>query len=163
MSVHHPHARDPETYKEAVYGSILVTALLAALRHEHVAIHALTITLIGTMVVFWLAHVWSSIVAERLRGRTRLTPSAVAELARGEWPMLEVAVVPVAALVVGWLGIVSDHRAINVALALAVIQLAAWGFAVGRQIHGRTWSAVAFGVVDGLLGLAIVLLEVAVH
>jgi hypothetical protein len=77
--------------------------------------------------------------------------------------MLEVALVPVAALVVGWLGIVSDHRAINVALALAVIQLAAWGFAVGRQIHGRSWSAVAFGVVDGLLGLAIVLLEVLVH
>lgn len=163
MSVHRPHRRDPETYREAVYGSILVTALIAALRHEHAPIHALTITLVGTMVVFWLAHVWSSIVAERLRGASRLSVGQVRELATEEWPMLEVAFVPVVALVVGWLGFVSDDRAVNVALGLAVIQLAAWGFAVGRQIYGRALPAILFGIVDGLLGLAIVALEIAVH
>lgn len=77
--------------------------------------------------------------------------------------MLEVAFVPVVALVVGWLGFVSDDRAVNVALGLAVIQLAAWGFAVGRQIYGRALPAILFGIVDGLLGLAIVGLEIAVH
>jgi dolichyl-phosphate-mannose--protein O-mannosyl transferase len=142
VSVHRPHRRDPESYKEAVYGSILVTALIAALRHEHVPVRVLTITLVGTMLVFWLAHVWSSIVAERLRGAARLSVRQVRDLATEEWPMLEVAFVPVVALVVGWLGFVSDER---------------------RQIYGRTLPAILFGIVDGLLGLAIVALEVAVH
>lgn len=162
MSVRRPHARDPETYKEAVYGSILVTALIAALRHEDVPIRELTLTLIGTMAVFWIAHVWSSIVAARLRAGSHVSWREVRRLGAEEWPMLEVAAIPVAALVVGWIGFVSDERAVNVALALGVIQLAAWGFAVGRQIYGRTVPALLFGLVDGLLGLAIVVLEVAV-
>lgn len=77
--------------------------------------------------------------------------------------MLEVAAIPVAALLVGWLGFVGDDRAVSVALALGVIQLAAWGFAVGWQIYRRAVPALLFGLVDGLLGLAIVALEIAVH
>jgi hypothetical protein len=83
-------------------------------------------------------------------------------VAREETPMLAAAVAPLVVLAAGALGLIDRLQALDVALAVAVIQLFLWGVAVGRAI-GRAWGmALVVGFVDLLLGLAIVALKVYV-
>jgi hypothetical protein len=151
-----------DTYRSAVYGSVLVTALVAALRDE-ISIRDLTLTVAATIAVFWIAHLWSSVVAERVEHGDRFSFSTLRELVREELPMIEVAVAPVAALAFGWAGGYSRDTAVDLALAFGVLQLLGWGFRVGRRIYGGRWMAYVTGLLDGALGFAIVALEVAVH
>jgi hypothetical protein len=49
-------------YAAAVYGSGLVTALVGAAFEAHLDARTMTLTLLTTSLVFWLAHVWSEVM-----------------------------------------------------------------------------------------------------
>ena len=71
-------------FAAAVYGSILAAAVVASLDVGDVAAPAMTVSLGGTMVVFWLAHVWADAVADRMRdARARTSGAGCAPLRRG--------------------------------------------------------------------------------
>ena len=60
---------DPaDIYAAAVYGSILAAAFTTVFRQEHAAPQAVAISVLGTMAVFWIAHVWSAVLGERIHG-----------------------------------------------------------------------------------------------
>jgi hypothetical protein len=76
--------------------------------------------------------------------------------------MLLAALPPVVALAVAPLGWATTDQALNLALAVAVVQLFLWGLAVGLAV-GRGWAmAIGVGLVDLALGLLIVGLKLAV-
>lgn len=54
-----PPPRREVDYGAAVYGSVLVAALVAAEFESDVEARAMTLMLLATTIVFWLAHVWS--------------------------------------------------------------------------------------------------------
>src|SRR5690349_19816108 len=86
---------DPgEFYAAAIYGSILAVAFITIFRQEHAAPQAVAVSVLGTMVVFFIAHVWSSVLGWRLHHRERVTFTRVQRIARGEWPLLEAGAVP---------------------------------------------------------------------
>ncbi len=144
----------------AIYGSMLVTVLLAAQSGADVAVARVGLYVVLGIFAFWLTHIWATLVGMRLDGPT--TRPIVVEAAREESPMLGAAVAPLIALGLGVAGILTPLEASNLALAVAVVQLFLWGVAVGRAV-GRTWSsALVVGLVDLGLGLAIVALKVFV-
>ena len=49
----------------------------------------------------------------------------------------------------------SGKTAENLALAVCIVQLFAWGFVVGRKAYHALGSAVLAGLADGLLGIAL--------
>jgi hypothetical protein len=154
---------DPaDTYAAAVYGSILVAAFTTVFRQEHAAPQAVAISVLGTMAVFWIAHVWSAVLGERIHRRGRVGLHRTAAIARAEWPLLEAALAPGLVLVLGWIGVIGETRAEDVALAVCVIQLFAWGLVVGLRAYEQWWVAVLSGLANGLLGLAVVGLEIRV-
>jgi hypothetical protein len=56
-----------------------------------------------------------------------------------------------------------ERLAVRLALWNGVAQLVGWGIEVGRRL-GRSWPAAALGgLVNGVLGVVIVLLEVLLH
>jgi hypothetical protein len=114
------------------------------------------------MAVFWLAHAWSAVLGERIQVGTGLGRRRVLEIARSEWPLVEAAFVPALVLGLGWAGLLSTRTAENLALAACLVQLGAWGFAVGRRAYHSWWAAGLAGLVDGLLGLGLVWLEITV-
>ena len=63
-----PPPRREVDYGAAVYGSVLVAALVAAEFESDVDARAMTLTLFATTIVFWLAHVWSDALGERIAG-----------------------------------------------------------------------------------------------
>jgi hypothetical protein len=149
-------------YAAAVYGSVLVTALVGAAFEAQFDARTMTLTLLTTTLVFWLAHVWSEVMGVRLAG-TIPHWSDVRRVAVSEWPVVEAGFVPDALLALAWAGVYSRDTGAELAMIAAVLQLAAWGFAAGWRTQHRLAPAIVTGVVDCAFGLAIVALEVAIH
>ena len=98
-------------YAAAVYGSIVAAALIEAFRGEHAHAETTALAVLSTMGVFFLAHVWSAIVGERLHRRERrLGPHRVAQIASAEWPLVEASFAPVFVLLLGWVGVLERQR-----------------------------------------------------
>jgi hypothetical protein len=49
------------------------------------------------------------------------------------------------------------------ALGAAVVQLVAWGMLAGHRTESRWTRALLIGAIDGVLGIAIVSLEILIH
>ncbi len=149
-------------YAAAIYGSIVAAALIEAFRGEHAHAETIALSTLATMAVFWLAHVWSGIMGERMHSRGPVGLDGAARIARAEWPLVEASFAPIFVLALGWAGAISDNVAAEVALAVCVIQLFGWGLAVGLRAYDHWQSALFSGLVNGALGLVVVSLEVAV-
>jgi hypothetical protein len=156
------HDDKADHYAAAIYGSIIAAALIEAFRAEHAKAEGTALAVLSTMAVFWIAHVWSAFMGERIHQGAKLGYERVREIARSEWPLVEAAFAPVGVLALGWLGILGDVTAEELALIVCIIQLFAWGIAVGRRAYNHWWPALASGFGNGVLGLIVVSLEVAV-
>jgi hypothetical protein len=155
-----PHLVD--SFAAGVYGSIVAAALVGALREEGASATASVLSLMSTMGVFWLAHVWSQITGERIHHGRRFKRELVVELARAEWPLVEATFGPALILLFGSLGLVSDRAALTGALAICGVQLLAWGFVVGRRAYDQWYYAVLSALSNGVLGVVLVSLETIV-
>jgi hypothetical protein len=150
-------------FAAAIYGSILVAALVATLDAEHATAGAMSVAVLSTMVVFWIAHVWADAVAERVSDPAPLSVARVRRIARVQWPMVQTAIGPLVALLLADAGAWSLHVAVDIALAVSVVQLTAWGVVIGFRAASSWPAALLSGFVDGMLGVAIVVLKTLVH
>jgi hypothetical protein len=151
-----------DQYAAAVYGSIIAAALIEAFRSEHVHAEETALSVLATMLVFFLAHVWSSILGERLHRRGALGLHRVGEIVASEWPLVEASFGPILVLLLGWTGVLADTTAEELALVVCLLQLFGWGMACGLRAYDRWWAGVGSGLVNGALGLVVVSLEVVV-
>ncbi|MGN6187704.1 MAG: hypothetical protein ACTHOE_02295 [Conexibacter sp.] len=150
-------------FAAAVYGSILAAGVVASLDVSHVSDAGMTIALGGTLLVFWLAHVWSEGIADRMHDPRPYTWERLRAAAAWHWPMLQAAAGPLAALLLADVGAWSLHTAVTVALAVSVAQLVGWGVVVGWRTFGSWPAALLSGAVDGLLGAVLIALKSLVH
>ena len=153
-------AESTTDYTSAIYGSLLVTTLVAVQWRANVVPDLVGFTLITSVVVFWLTHAWAGIVNRRVRGP--LAKGEAFAIARDEAPMLTAAVIAVLALGLPRLAGVDVNVAIGIALLARIVQLFVWGLVVGRAAHERWLYALGVALVDCLLGIAIVVAKVLV-
>jgi hypothetical protein len=153
----------PSDAAAAIYGGILVTALVAALAHaEHDAL-TLVLSVASTMVVFYLAHVWSALVAERISRPRDLSAKHLLQLAHEEWPMLEAGMLSLVLLLGAEVGVYSLDTGVDLAVWLGAVNLFGWGLVLGRRNYD-TWPQALFAAfVNGLFGVGIVVLEILIH
>ena len=154
-----PHA---DFYAAAVYGSIVAAALVAAFHEEHASPETTLLSLLSTMAVFWLAHVWSAIVGERIHVGDEFANHRIGAIARAEWPLVESAFLPAVALLLGFAGAIGAAHSLDAALVACVLQLFGWGLVVGRRAYDHWWAALFSGLTNGVLGIVLVSLEIAV-
>ena len=147
-------------YTAAVYGSLLVTTLIAVQWYHDLSVTFLGLSLIISVVVFWLTHVWAGIVNRRIHGS--IDRSEAMTIAGDEAPMLTAAIIPTLLLGLAYLGIVPVDTAVALALLASLAQLFVWGLAVGRSAHASWPFALGIATVDCALGIAIVILKVMV-
>jgi hypothetical protein len=147
-------------YSPAIYGSILVTTLVAVQWRQDAVPELIALSVVLSAAVFWLTHVWSEIANRRVHGG--VTKGLALTLARHEATMLSAAIVPAIVLASRRITGMPVDTAVTIALAVCIAQLFVWGLAVGRSAQ-RTWFvAVGIAVVDCCLGLAIVGLKIVV-
>lgn len=144
--------------EEGVYGLILVSGLIATASLSQA--HSLRVLLFVavTLGVFWLAHVYSEVLAEHggtgIDGKPKSLSSVIRDSVRAARGMLFAAVFPAATLLLGVFGILPDRSANWAALWVCVGVLAWLGYRSyrkrGAALHVRLLGALAtasFGLI----------------
>jgi hypothetical protein len=152
-----------ESIGGTVYGTIIVMATIAAGAHTGTSSSALATVVGVSVIVLWIAHVYSNGLAESLQRGRRLDAAEILEIARHELAMPLAAVAPVASLVLAALGVVSDVTGVRLALGFGVVTLAFQGLRYAALEDLRPLGAVFSVGLNVLLGLTIVVLEAAIH
>jgi hypothetical protein len=148
----------------AIYGTILVTALVAGLSEDPDYDAAeILVSVVSTAIVFWLAHVYARVLGARLDGDRRPARALTRSALVAEWPLMQSAALPCAALLLGVAGAWSRNTAVTVALSLGVASLFTYGVLFARRLHRALAGALLTGAVNALAGGVIVVLKVLIH
>ncbi len=139
-----------------VYGTIVVMATIAAGGKGGVDAWRLAVFVVATVVVLWIAHVYSHALAESIGRGRRLDRPELADIARREIAIVLAAVPPLAVLILGAAGVIRESRAIWLALVICLLALGVQGLRYARAERlGRLGTFIAVGV-NLALGLVIV-------
>jgi hypothetical protein len=145
------------------YGSILVLSVLVAgaraFPDEAGHIAALVA---ATAVVFWLAHVYADGLGHSVAHDRRLTLAEVGHIARREAAIVEAAVLPVAALVLGAFGVLSTKTAVWAAFGIGLAVLIAQGLRYARVERLDLLATLIVVAVNICLGLMLIALKLFV-
>ena len=162
--VERERTRRPVGMARAIYGQILVTAVVAALSEDPETTSGyLLLSAATTVLVFWVAHVYAAAVARGIELRGPVRGDELRAVVRGEMPMLSTAIPTVVVLVLGAAGAFSRNTTVSLAIGIGVVTLFFWGLVFGRAA-GKAWpSAALSAAVTGSLGLVIVALKAIVH
>ena len=138
------------------YGTIIVLSVLVAgskaFPDDAAQIAAVVVV---TSVVFWLAHVYAHGLAYSVAHDEHLSVAHLRRIARREGSIVEAAVPPLAALLLGAFGAVSTKTAVWIAFGLGLGVLAVQGVVFAR-VERLRWPA-ALLVVAANLSLGVVL------
>ena len=140
-----------------VYGTIVVMATVTAgYNGDQTDAWRLAAVVTVTVLVLWIAHVYSHGLAESIERSRRLDRAEFGDVARRELAIPLAAVVPVATLVLGALGVIGEQTAVWFALGFGVATLGVQGarYATIEQL-GRTGTLTAIAV-NLCLGLVMV-------
>jgi hypothetical protein len=152
--------KEPPDYAPAVYGSLLVTTLLAIQWRGDPNPELIGLSLLISVVAFWLTDAWSEIVAHRVHGPIDVRTAV--GIARSKATMLASVIVPGVILATPRLIGVPVDLAIGAALLVSLVQLFLWGLAVGLAAHGSRLLALGVALVDCGIGVGVVILKVLV-
>jgi hypothetical protein len=154
----------PRGVAAAIYGQILITAVVAALSEDStLAVGYMLLSAATTVAVLWVAHVYAEVLARGIHIRRRMDRADVRSVLAEEWPMLETAVPTIIVLLLGMAGAFSRNTTVSLAVGVGVATLCVWGFLFGRAA-GESWtSSLASAATTGALGLVIVALKAIVH
>jgi small-conductance mechanosensitive channel len=157
------HNHSVERLREAVYGTIILLSVLAVLSEKDPSALDAGLSVAGTAVVLFLAHVYAGFVAERIGVGREADQATRRRLASESWPVVTVTLWPLVLIAVSGLGVMPTAAAVFASTWLAVAALGVWGWMAGVMGHdrlpGRLWSSARSVAV----GLAIVALKVAFH
>jgi hypothetical protein len=146
-----------------IYGTIVVLAVLVAgARAFPDDTGRIAAMVVVTSVVFWLAHVYAHGLAHSVAHDEHLSATELRRIARREGSVVEAAVPPLVALLLGAFGVMSANSAVWAAFGLGLVVLGAQGIVFARFERLR-WPATLLVVAANLcLGLVLVALKVFV-
>ncbi|WOQ70843.1 hypothetical protein RYJ27_06570 [Microbacterium limosum] len=155
---------DAYSGEHGVYGVVLVTALIAVAADEETDLDVIAFV-VGTTVVFWLAHLYAAAVASRSprHGRGESLGAALRHGAKHSSGMLLAMLIPSLLLGLGAAGILDEDTAYLIALASGVVLLALIGYANAAR-NGSRWPWRLLGILATTsLGLVVIALSVLAH
>lgn len=141
-----------------IYGAIITAAIIAAIG-EHWQTLPLAVSVVVTLLVYWVAEVYAELLGEHVeRGQlptwryTRVTLAS-------HWPMVSASYAPLLALVLARLAGASHAAAANAGLAVAVALLIFHGWSIGRAAKLRGRQLLIVTSIAASLGLVMILLK----
>ncbi len=159
---HHNEAMSENAFG-AVYGTIVVSALLAAETARHETYLGTVEAVVIALLTYWLAHSYARLAAARLSTGESLSLAAAARTLAGELTILIGAAAPLAALLACWVAGVSLTSAVTASVWTSAVMLVVLEVAIGvrAELSGRELvGQVAIGV---LLGALVIALQLVLH
>lgn len=152
---------DKETISGAVYGTIIILAVIAAeARGYEGHMWQLGGVAFMTALVLWLAHVYAHGLGESVREGRRLTAAELRVIARREEAIVLSSVPPVCAIIAGSSGLMDEHSAYRLATALGIAALTFQGIRYAK-LEQLSFAGTMLSIAINLMfSLLIVLAEV---
>ncbi len=144
---------------EAVYGTVLTAGVISAFSLYNEGILALILRTSGTVLVFWIAHVYAEIVGNRDSGWRLAVREALQRSAGLLWALI----VPLVTLATAAVLRTTENTAVDMALWACVGTLALLGWWAARQRHARLPGKILTAAGTATLGLALITLKAFVH
>lgn len=151
--------------ESAVYGVVLVSALIIVTGQNSDASLDVFLKVLGTVIVFWVAHVFAAVVAtlgDAPAGKYALR-MVVSHAVKESTGLLLAALVPLSVILLGTIGLISDDMAVWAALSVDVVLLALLGYLGVARWSPRLVVRLAGAGITALLGVAIMLMKVFIH
>lgn len=147
----------------AIYGLIVIGALLAAEsdRHETYLDALLSATIAA--LLYWLAHSYAGVLGERLRSRRRLTAASLLRALAHDVPLIRGAAVPLLALVIAAVAGAGEQDAITVGVWSAIGCLVVFELIAGVRSGARGGELALECTIGLTMGLAILALKIVLH
>jgi len=148
----------------AIYGTVLVSALIAIGWEYNTDLEVFLFTL-GTVAVFWLAHIYSGVVAGDVSDdrRGKAVWGAVLASARHSMGMVLAMLLPAVFLLLAAAGVLDEYVAYYIALWVGVAILAVLGYANAARRRSRWSLRLLSSAATSVLGLGIIWLSTLVH
>ena len=149
---------------QVIYGTIIVSAVIVAADDNDPDLEVVALT-VSTIVIVWIAHVFSELVAGEHTVTNPPTPfrRVVSHAMTHAVGLLISAVLPLFTLLIGVVGLLPNHVAYLAALGVAVLSLALLGWFVFAH-RGNPWPIRLLGAIGtAFLGAIVVALNALVH
>jgi hypothetical protein len=147
----------------AIYGIIVIAALLAAESGQHESFLDTFASAAIATALYWLAHAYSELLGGRLATRERLTVAALGRALAHDWPIVRGAALPLAVLVIAWVTGASQQTGVTAALWSAIASLVAFELIAGVRARASPRELALDAGVGAALGVAILAVKVVLH
>jgi hypothetical protein len=141
-----------------IYGAIITASIMAA-AGDSLRTLALALSVLVTLVVYWLAEQYAELLGEQAAHGHVPTWRQVREALGTSWPIVSASFAPLAVLVVARLAGASASDAANVGVGAAIALLTFHGWRAGRAAELRGWRLGATTAIAAVLGLVMVALK----
>jgi hypothetical protein len=166
VAVWRPVRRAIATYRTeyAIYGTVLVSAVIAVGWEDETDLDVLLFVL-GSVGVFWLAHVYAWVLAREDDTEPRFRAIRVAARAaiRHTAGLLTAMVLPALLLLLAVVGWVDEYVAYYAALWVGAVVLAVLGYLASARRGSPWYLRVVSALLTASLGLLIIWLSALVH
>jgi len=143
-----------------IYGTIIALSVIAAgARAYPDGAGRIAVLVAVTCGVFWIAHVYAHGLGHSVAHQEHLTLAELLTIARREGSIVEAAVLPVAALLLGTIDVISTRAAVWLAFALGLLVLGAQGLVFSRVERLGALATIAVVIANLGLGLILVALK----
>ncbi|MBN1529122.1 MAG: hypothetical protein JW895_08680 [Thermoleophilaceae bacterium] len=148
----------------AIYGLILATSVIAVSQQYEPHNSGVTaVTVIVTALVFWLAHVYTKVMAVGVREHHTPTWAEVRHVLDEEWPLVQAGLLPTTVLLLGPLGILADDAAQDIAIGVCLMELGLTGLVVARAAGARGLLVGVSAAISVSFGVIVIVLKTIVH
>ena len=145
-----------------ITGTVVCAAAIAYAANYVDSIARLTIVILGTVSVYWLAHLHAQTIGNSLTHRHH----PLVALRRGvsqTWPILAATVLPIGVLLLASLLGADLSTAAWAALLTTIALLTGYSYLAGARGGLDTWGRVASAAAGAGLGILVAVLKVALH
>lgn len=136
-----------------IYGAVVTAAIFAA-AGERLPTKALVVSVVVTLLVYWLAEQYAEILGEHAAGGQLPSVLSVREALAASWPMVSASYLPLLALVLARVAGCSQLTSANAGLlaAIALLTVHGWSAARSAQLRGpRLFLATSVALALGLV------------
>jgi hypothetical protein len=141
-----------------IYGAIITAAILAA-AGGHLPTGALVVSVVVTLLVYWLAEEYAELLGEQATGGILPSRAYVRQALAATWPMVSASYLPLLALVLARAVGASSYVAANVGLVATILLLITHAWIAGRAAKLHGWQLFFAVSVAAALGLTMVALK----
>ena len=146
----------------AIYGTVAYLTILVLLEEDRTDPEDAVAILVGTALVFWLAHVYAHLVP-RIAAEGRLRSGPFSETARDQVGILVSVAVPLIPLVLATMGLLEDRTGVRAAIVAGILSLGAFAVREAR-VAGLGWArSLWIAAILVVAGVGLLWLEVSLH